>query len=117
MDAKRKKELKEILMDMKALKLTEIKQNAEEKENADSYQHDAQDFADTATNAYDKDIHLELTEKNKKMLIDIEDALNKIEEGRFGKCERCARDISIERLKVLPFSKLCIKCQSGTEKK
>jgi DnaK suppressor protein len=116
-DAKRKKELKEILVDMKGMKLAEIKQNTDDMHNAEGYQNDAQDFADTATNIYDKELHLDLTEKNKKLLIDIEEALNKIEEGRFGKCDKCGKDISIERLKVIPFSKLCIKCQTGAEKR
>ncbi len=117
MDAKRKKELKDILVEMKNAKLIEIKQNTEDMHNAEGYQNDAQDFADTATNIYDKELHLDLTEKNKKLLIDIEEALNKIDEGRFGKCDKCAKDISIERLKVIPFSKLCIKCQTGAEKR
>lgn len=113
MDAKRKKELKEMLAEMKATKLAEIKQNTEDMESVDSFKGDAGDFADTATNAYDKELHLDLTEKNKKMLMDIEDALSKIESGKYGKCDKCTKDISIERLKAIPFAKLCIKCQSG----
>ena len=117
MDAKRKKELKEILVEMKEDKITEIRQNKDEMTSAEGYQNDAQDFADTATNIYDKELHQDLTEKNKKLLMDIEEALQKIEEGRFGKCDKCGKDISIERLKAIPFSKNCIKCQTGTEKK
>jgi DnaK suppressor protein len=112
-DAKRKKELKEMLAEMKTSKLAEIKQNNEDMESVDNFQNDAGDFADTATNAYDKELHFDLTEKNKKMLMEIEDALAKIESGKYGKCDKCAKDISLERLKAIPFAKLCIKCQSG----
>jgi len=116
-DTKRKKELKKLLVDIKESKIAEIRQNTEDMQSADDYQNDAKDFADTATDIYDKELHLDLTEKNKKLLMDVEDALNKIDEGRYGKCEKCGRDISLERLKALPFSKMCIKCQTGAERK
>jgi len=112
-DAKRKKELKEMLQEMKDAKLAEIKQNNEDRESVENFKDDAGDFADTATNAYDKELHLDLTEKNKKMLIEIEEALARIESGKYGKCDGCSKDISLERLKAIPFAKLCIKCQSG----
>lgn len=116
MDAKRKKELKEILLEMKQQKVSEITQNKADIENADNFQHDAGDFADTATNIYDKELHLDLTEKNKQLLMDVEDALARIENGSYGKCEKCSADISIERLKALPFAKKCIKCERGGKK-
>jgi len=116
MKNQRKKELKELLLKMKEEKIAEIKQNTADKENIDSFQNEAGDTADTAMNLYEKDLHTGLMEKNKKLLTEIEEALAKIERGEYGKCERCGRDISIERLKVLPFAKLCIKCQSGKTK-
>ena len=113
MDAKRKKELKKLLQEMKKEKTSEIKQNAADLESVDNFRHDAGDFADTATTIYDKEMHFELTEKNKQVLMDIDEALIKIEKGKYGKCEKCSKDISIERMKALPFAKKCIKCQSG----
>lgn len=116
MDAKRKKELKEMLVEMKNQKISEITQNKADMESADNFQHDAGDFADTATNIYEKELHLDLTEKNKQLLIDIEDALSRIDNGNYGKCEKCSADISLERLKALPFAKKCIKCERGGKK-
>jgi DnaK suppressor protein len=115
-DAKRKKELKELLTDMKSQKIKEINQNKADMESADNFQTDAGDFADTATNIYEKELHLDLTEKNKQLLIDVEDALSRIDSGAYGKCEICSSDISIERLKALPFAKKCIKCERGGKK-
>jgi len=112
-EAKRKKDLKEMLEKMKDEKMAEIRQNASDLENVDSYRNDAGDFADTATNSFDKELHFELTEKNKRMLMEIEDALAKIENGGYGKCDKCTSPISLERLKALPFAKRCIKCESG----
>ena len=38
-------------------------------------------------------------------------ALEKIKEGKYGKCEKCSGEIEEERLKVYPDAKWCIKCQ------
>lgn len=41
---------------------------------------------------------------------DINLALEKIERGNYGKCEKCGKEISKERLKVYPVAKTCGKC-------
>jgi DnaK suppressor protein len=38
-------------------------------------------------------------------------ALEKIKKGRYGKCEKCKKDIPLERLKVFPEAKTCLKCK------
>jgi RNA polymerase-binding transcription factor DksA len=42
-------------------------------------------------------------------LKDINDALNKIAEGKYGICEKCGKEIESERLEAVPEAKLCIK--------
>ncbi|MCD6489235.1 MAG: TraR/DksA C4-type zinc finger protein, partial [Thermodesulfobacterium sp.] len=39
-------------------------------------------------------------------------ALKKIKEGKYGICEKCHKPIEIERLKARPEAKLCMKCLS-----
>jgi len=48
---------------------------------------------------------LELKLKN------IDSALEKIEKGKYGICEKCGKEIEIERLKVSPESRFCLKCK------
>ena len=43
-------------------------------------------------------------------LKDIALALEKIEKGRYGKCENCNKEIEEERLKIMPAARLCMKC-------
>lgn len=43
-------------------------------------------------------------------LRDINSALEKIEKGKYGKCEKCGKSIPKERLKVYPEARLCLKC-------
>lgn len=40
----------------------------------------------------------------------VDKALEKIEGKDYGKCEKCGKDIRIERLKIVPEAKLCSKC-------
>ncbi|MBF0506258.1 MAG: TraR/DksA family transcriptional regulator [Nitrospirae bacterium] len=42
-------------------------------------------------------------------------ALKKLEEGIYGCCEECGEEISVERLKVIPFALLCLDCQETAE--
>lgn len=44
-------------------------------------------------------------------LKDINSALEKIKENKYGKCERCDKEIPEERLKISPEARLCLECQ------
>jgi DnaK suppressor protein len=43
-------------------------------------------------------------------------ALRAIDKGTYGHCERCGKEISVERLEVKPDATLCVQCQSEVEK-
>ena len=45
----------------------------------------------------------------------IELALKRLDEGSYGYCEECGEEISMERLKVIPFALLCRDCQETRE--
>jgi RNA polymerase-binding protein DksA len=47
---------------------------------------------------------------------DIDYALKKIQQGRFGLCENCSQPITPERLEALPQAKLCINCKTKLSK-
>lgn len=44
-------------------------------------------------------------------LKNINDALNKIDNGEYGKCEKCGNEISYQRLKIIPETKTCKDCK------
>jgi DnaK suppressor protein len=46
---------------------------------------------------------------------EIDAALERLTEGAYGRCERCAEPIQWERLEVLPTARLCTPCQSLVE--
>jgi RNA polymerase-binding protein DksA len=73
------------------------------------------DSIDIASDSAEKEIQFELNDYERIMLNDIENALNKITTGRYGKCEFCGCDVAETRLKVIPAARLCIGCQSKSE--
>ena len=44
-------------------------------------------------------------------LRDIDSALEKIKKEKYGICEKCGKEIEIERLKAIPEAKFCLKCK------
>lgn len=74
-------------------------------------------MADVATDNFDREFSLEMAGTEQQLLNKIDEALKKIQEGIYGNCDNCEATISMERLKAVPYAKLCIKCQEEEEKK
>jgi DnaK suppressor protein len=66
--------------------------------------------ADLGTENFDEEIAVTLLENEGRILSEINDALARIEQGTFGKCENCHQEISRDRLRVLPYARYCIRC-------
>ncbi|MHC4663875.1 MAG: TraR/DksA family transcriptional regulator [Planctomycetota bacterium] len=74
------------------------------------------DIIDLASDSFDDDLAAALSEREAMELASIRNALQRIEQGKYGKCEECAKDISPERLEARPLATLCLKCQRELEK-
>jgi DnaK suppressor protein len=61
----------------------------------------------------ERELDLVLSAQAKAAVEEIERALNKIDNGTYGVCEKCGREIPRARLKVLPHAPLCVQCKSG----
>lgn len=74
-----------------------------------------QEMADQATTTFlreqDEAIQLGLRAE----LEQVDGAIERIDDGTFGTCERCSKSISIERLKILPYTPYCIACAGEIE--
>ena len=53
---------------------------------------------------------LAVVEKLKERLNEVNEALKRIEEGNFGKCQNCSKEIEVEVLLANPAAKFCKKC-------
>jgi DnaK suppressor protein len=58
---------------------------------------------------------LRIRDRERKLILKIREALQRIEDGNFGICELCGDDIGIDRLKARPVTTLCIECKRKQE--
>jgi RNA polymerase-binding protein DksA len=72
-------------------------------------------LADTATVTYDRELDYTLEENAEHVLSEIDSALGRIDDGSYGKCTNCSREIAPERLEARPWATLCIDCQRSRE--
>jgi len=54
---------------------------------------------------------LAIAQKYKEHLADVDSALQKIQKKKYGVCERCGKQISLDVLEVAPQSRLCKECK------
>ncbi|EFE65121.1 MULTISPECIES: TraR/DksA family transcriptional regulator [Streptomyces] len=47
----------------------------------------------------------------RQALTDIDAAFTRLDEGTYGTCQGCGRDIPVERLEILPYARCCVPCQ------
>jgi DnaK suppressor protein len=73
------------------------------------------DYADIATLESDRTFHLRIRDRERRLIKKIDQALERIEEGTFGLCERCGDEIGTERLKARPVTTYCIHCKTKLE--
>ena len=73
-------------------------------------------LADSATATLNREIDYTLEENSEHVLESIEEALARIENGTYGTCERCGKQIAEERLEAIPYATRCIDCQRLVER-
>lgn len=76
----------------------------------------ADNTVEDGTDAFERQVSLNLVSSEHDEVVAIDDALRRIEEGTYGVCEECRHPIEKARIKALPFVRLCVKCQSDSEK-
>ena len=72
-------------------------------------------FADIGSDTFDQEFSLDLLSNEQDMLVEINDALDRLADKQFGNCEECGEKIAMNRLKALPYARFCITCQRKTE--
>lgn len=82
---------------------------------ADSSDDAIQDLADKAASAYSKELNFSLSDADRHVLVRIEEALERLEEGEFGVCTNCNTKIGERRLKAIPWTPFCIDCAEMSE--
>lgn len=73
-------------------------------------------MADLGTDSYEQEFTLELMDSERKLIAEIDDALNRIEKGTYGICEVDDEPIPKQRLEAVPWARCCVACASLLEK-
>ena len=73
------------------------------------------DPTDRASLESDRNFMLRIRDRENKLIKKIKTALDRIETGTFGICEKCGEDISVKRLKARPVTTHCIDCKTKEE--
>ncbi len=66
-----------------------------------------------STAAVDRERDLALSAQARAEVAEIDVALDKIDEGTYGTCDKCGKPIPKARLEVIPWAALCVNCKSG----
>lgn len=73
-------------------------------------------LADVSSDNYEQEFTLGLMENKGEVLLEIEHALEKMDDGTFGICETCQKKIKKGRLEAIPYTRYCISCQENAER-
>ncbi len=71
--------------------------------------------ADTGSELFERSKDFSLHEKHVRTLKEIDEALQKIEEGTYGYCTVCGKGIELQRLEALPYAERCLECEKLQE--
>lgn len=119
LDKKTLSTYKKVLTDIKEKIIGEIKQMSSDAstphKDAIGDSGHALHMADVATDMYDREFSLNLASNDRELLQKVEDALSRIADNTFGICAECHKPISTARLKAIPYTQTCLKCQEKLE--
>ena len=78
-------------------------------ENMEDTRHG--DFVDQASDDNEVHVNLRLLQIDAKLLRAIDAAIDRIEKGSYGTCTICEQNISLARLRAVPWTSVCIACK------
>ncbi len=75
------------------------------------------DQADVGSKALERDAEMSLANNSREMLIQVERALARLDDGTYGVCESCGQPIGKLRLMAFPRATLCLACKQRQERR
>jgi DnaK suppressor protein len=71
----------------------------------------AADTMDQVQSAEARELAIRNLDRSARRLRQIEDALRRLESGGYGTCANCEEEIGLKRLRAVPWTQFCLKCQ------
>jgi len=72
-------------------------------------------MADQGSDEFQYETTIKFANTEGRYLYNIEEALRRIEDGTYGKCDSCSKAIGLPRLRRLPYTRMCIECKEKEE--
>jgi len=73
--------------------------------------------ADLGSHTFEEELTVGLLENEEQLIEEINAALGRLDEGVYGRCTACGRELSRERLKALPYARHCVVCARRLQRK
>ncbi len=74
-----------------------------------------EDLADVASDTFEREKEFAIENSVQELLEQVEEALGRIDDRSYGICEVCGQSIHPDRLRALPYARLCINCKAREE--
>ena len=100
---------------MKTKLLSEI--DSELRAEREGNKDEGMDTYDLASEERDREINFILSDRERVKIKQIDDALDRLDEGTYGVCESCGLEIAEERLQAMPFTRLMPRLPAGAGKR
>lgn len=107
------KKFKKALLEQKGALLKEAERTVDEGLGVIS--EEMPDTVDRSSVEADRNFTLRLRERERLLLMKIDEALGRLEDGSFGVCLECGEDITLNRLLARPMATMCIQCKEAQE--
>lgn len=113
-----KKKFRQLLLDKRAELIGDVVCMENDSIYADrgSMSHSPLHIADLGSDNYERENTLGLMESEMKLLIEVEAALSRLNDGTFGICQGNGEFIHKARLKAIPWARYCVSCATQMEK-
>jgi DnaK suppressor protein len=114
MTKKDMEKFRRLLEDKKASISSDLaKTRSAEEETSDEA---TQDIADKAVSSYTREFLYSLTDGERSTLLQIDDAIARIDDASYGLCINCGQPMAEKRLTAVPWAPYCVDCQELAEK-
>jgi DnaK suppressor protein len=115
MDEKKVDYFRNILLEQLRRRNENVRENQSDALELAAADDGVKDVADLSVKDVNQEIEYRLNERESQMVADIDQALLRIDEGIYGVCGRCGREIPEARLEAVPTARFDAECQSLVE--
>jgi DnaK suppressor protein len=115
MDAEKLEHYRRVLTQQLRQRTEAARENQSDAAQTAANDDGVKDVADQSVKDLSQEIEYRLSERESQLVADIDQALMRIDEGTYGVCARCGREIPERRLEALPTARYDAECQAIVE--